>query len=39
MLNYKITLQKNSQKTQHLNHFSQVKLPLLDKKIIDPFKK
>lgn len=38
MLNYKLQ-HKSNPKLQHYNHFSQVKLPNIDKKTGDPFKK
>jgi hypothetical protein len=39
MINYKIAFQKGSQKAQHYNHFSQVKLPVVDKKVAENMKK
>lgn len=39
MLNYKLVHHKSNPKLQHFNHFSQVKLPNVEKRVADPFKK
>lgn len=39
MLNYKLIQHKSNPKLQHFNHFSQVKLPNVERKAADPFKK